>query len=548
MQTAILYNAVKTPDDARKIFGLQVATTDWLKAFLRYSKQEKFPFLIGTVQALEEVQEAMASLGIDPQRLLAYDARFPQENLGNFDAVFRPDPDCRHILWQRAAAPAARFAFCGLAHAVAGWEIGELLEQYCLAPADGNDAIVCPSHAVKAAIRSFWDIYGEYLEQRFGVKFRCDVQLPLIPLGVNVERIAAKVTPDKRAAQRAALGLGANDVAVLWVGRHSHAIKAHPLAMFRAGEEAAKRTGVKVHFLMLGYFVPAEAEAHFKRMAADYCPTAQVSFVANGDPRFPDGLWAAGDIFFSLVDNMQESFGLTPIEAIAAGLPRVISDWDGYRDSVQHGEDGFLVRTLQPPSGTGRELSALLLGNREIYGGFLAKTALSVAVDHRQAADALVKLIESPALRQSMAEKAKRRLPDYAWPTIIAAYEALWGEQAARRKAACVPNIDWPAVPPHAPDPFRMYAAYPTRALRESDRVTITASSGEIKNLWGHEINVLAFDMMIAPDEVAPLINWIAAEGSPSIGSILQQFPTYNRERLWRTLAWMLKLGMVTIP
>ncbi len=170
MQTAILYNAVKTPDDARKIFGLQVATTDWLKAFLRYSKQEKFPFLIGTVQALEEVQEAMAALGMDPQRLLAYDSRFPQENLGNFDAVFRPDPDCRHILWQRAAAPAARFAFCGLAHAVAGWEIGELLEQYCLAPADGNDAIVCPSHAVKAAIRSFWDIYGEYLEQRFGVK------------------------------------------------------------------------------------------------------------------------------------------------------------------------------------------------------------------------------------------------------------------------------------------------------------------------------------------------------------------------------------------
>ncbi len=86
-----------------------------------------------------------------------------------------------------------------------------------------------------------------------------------------------------------------------------------------------------------------------------------------------------------LIDNMQESFGLTPIEAMAAGLPRVISDWDGYRDSVQHGEDGFLIRTIQPPRDTGRALSELLLGGREMYGGaFFGKSAMSVAVDQNR--------------------------------------------------------------------------------------------------------------------------------------------------------------------
>ena len=92
-----------------------------------------------------------------------------------------------------------------------------------------------------------------------------------------------------------------------------------------------------------------------------------------------------------------------------------------------------------------------------------------------------------------------------------------------------------------------MYAAYPSRALREGDRVTITASSAEIKTLWRHEINVLAFDMMIAPDEIAPLINWIAAQGSPTIGEILRQFHTHDAPRLWRTLSWMLKLGMASL-
>ena len=39
----------------------------------------------------------------------------------------------------------------------------------------------------------------------------------------------------------------------------------------------------------------------------------------------------------SLADNIQETFGLTPVEAMAAGLPCVMSDWDGYRDTVRDG-------------------------------------------------------------------------------------------------------------------------------------------------------------------------------------------------------------------
>ncbi len=42
-------------------------------------------------------------------------------------------------------------------------------------------------------------------------------------------------------------------------------------------------------------------------------------------------IWQAADIFTSLSDNIQETFGLTPIEAMAAGLPSVVTDWDGYQ-------------------------------------------------------------------------------------------------------------------------------------------------------------------------------------------------------------------------
>ena len=52
---------------------------------------------------------------------------------------------------------------------------------------------------------------------------------------------------------------------------------------------------------------------------------------------------SAADLALSLVDNTQETFGLAVAEAMAAGLPVVASDWNGYRDLIRHGVDGYLV-------------------------------------------------------------------------------------------------------------------------------------------------------------------------------------------------------------
>jgi hypothetical protein len=101
------------------------------------------------------------------------------------------------------------------------------------------------------------------------------MQLPIIPLGLDVAKFAARVTPEKRAAQRTALGLHENDIVLLWVGRLSHAIKAHPLAMFQAAERAAVLTGKSVHLVMQGYFVPQEAEAQFRQVAKLRCRSSQ---------------------------------------------------------------------------------------------------------------------------------------------------------------------------------------------------------------------------------------------------------------------------------
>src|SRR5271170_2422396 len=122
MLTALHYSPVKTPAEEGRIFGLQVAVLDWVRAFFRYSTQDKFHVLVGEAAGKKEIEEVAAAAGLDPARLVLLDQRRTRENFGQFDVIFRADPDPKNLFWQRQQLPGAGFAFCGLAHAISGVE------------------------------------------------------------------------------------------------------------------------------------------------------------------------------------------------------------------------------------------------------------------------------------------------------------------------------------------------------------------------------------------------------------------------------------------
>jgi phosphatidylinositol alpha-mannosyltransferase len=116
------------------------------------------------------------------------------------------------------------------------------------------------------------------------------------------------------------------------------------------------------------------------------------------DSRLP-GLYQAADLFVSPALG-GESFGIVLVEAMAAGLPVVASDIDGYRDVVRHGREALLV----PPG------------------------------DDVALADAIERLLGDPGLAGSLGTRGSRRALEFDWAAIGDRLEEIYVGLTRRRR------------------------------------------------------------------------------------------------------------------
>jgi starch synthase len=545
MVTAINFDGER--GDNNRPLGIDIATREFIRAFFRFSIQKTFPCVCPNEAALIQFKHYAEMEKISPETCFGVNQNDPVE-LEKAGQLFRYDPGILKHIWSRRQLGQRRYSVTGLMHTSSTDSAMEVIGQYLMAPTQSWDALICPSNSIKSAISNIIDHWQQYLKERTGSSFKCPVQFPVIPLGIDTEHFDKISGDQKRIDQRKTLGLKNEEIAILFTGRLNYIAKANPLSLMLGVEKAAKDTKIPLRLIFCGYFNDEINELAFKESAERICNLTRVSFIRHGDQKYPDGFWAGADIFCSLVDNVQESFGLTPIEAMASGLPVIVTDWDGYRDTVRDGIDGYTIPTLAPRKGLGNELAYKYFSGQNNYGDYLAAVQQSTSVDLDALSIALKRLIETPSLRLKMGSAGKERAnATYNWPKIILAYEDLWLELANRRVSDKEINPLTIGSPfhPSRPDPFDMFASFPSKKISEEGKIELVIGSWpEAMKLISLKVGYVYSESLIELEKIPILLNSLEPGSSVKIKSLINLLPAINPTKLILTLAWLVKLGI----
>jgi starch synthase len=552
-QNAAIHYRVEGFDTSRpKLMGRHAAGAGFLKGFVRYSGAETFYCYAGTKDVAGHFARMATGFGsTTPVRWLDEGNAASPAAAGT---LYLPDPNLAAPAWRRRGHGQRLYSICGVTHTTASAGAMDMIAGLLTAPVQTWDALISTSRVVRDTIDRVLTGQREFLESRLA-STQCPLpQLPIIPLGVDTDAFAHSA--DQRGTARQALGIGSEDIAILFVGRLSFHAKAHPLPMYlaleRVAQAIAKEGGRKLHLIQAGWFANDFIEQGFRKGAAQFCPSVACSFLDGRKPELRDQAWRAADIFTSLSDNFQETFGLTPIEAMAAGLPGVVSDWNGYRDTIREGIDGFRVPTIIPRAGLGADMADRHAAALDNYDNYCGQTSQFVAVDPNAVARAFMTLIEDAGLRQLMGASARQRaVTTFDWSVVIGQYQALWQDLAERRRTAtesAPPPSAGPANPARA-DPFHVFESYATDILSRA-HVVVAAPGAD-----GARLNMLLQSPLISfvkpvapnPDDCARILANLQRQGPQAVAAILQEVPEERRDRLERGLVWLAKLGLVAI-
>jgi glycosyltransferase involved in cell wall biosynthesis len=553
---AAIWFTVDGYDPGRKgINGRRVAGESFLKGFFAHGDVREFVSIAHSQGDHAAFADIARARGVrQPLRAVRLDT---PAAIAPVEVLYYPAPISAAECWRRAAHGAAAWALCGVTHTTATRTVMQAIFDLRSAPQMPWDALICTSNAVQASMRRLMELAEAHLAQRFpGAILPARPLLPVIPLGVTCDDFA----PDEALGQgmRDRIGAAPGDIVAVTIARMTPDEKFDPLPLFLAMELAATELrasgGGKLHLVFCGQFREAFWEETYARAAARLMPSCGYHTLDGGKPEHRKATLSGGDIFVFPIDNMQETFGLAPIEAMAAGLPVIVTDWDGMKDTVTP-DVGFRIPTELPRAGLSSYVTQRFLGGTDAYVQYLSQMSAMTPFDVPAYARALVALATDPDLRARMGAMGKARARAlYDWKAVIPQMQALWGEQAAMLGHAR--KADGPAVRPRdpgflpvGPATEEMFADYPTGRAAADRRLRAVAISDrpgptETFDLRNYAVRNRLLD---APARIETILAAYAAAGPQGATEAeIAAAIRYSPAAVGRAALWLLKYHFLT--
>jgi len=438
-----------------------------------------------------------------------------------------------HLRNNYAKAP---FPITGVIHSMNGVETNYHAHKIIYAPLMPYDTVVCTSEAGRRVFNKTVDGVSEALNLH-GAKVSYSGGTKMIPLGVDddFEPPADKLTCRRK------LGLPEDAFITLMLGRFSIQTK---MDLFPALQCQKRLTQAKLlrpaHMVIAGGGTAKDIML-VKEMILELGIGDSTTLVTNFETHKKTLLYGAADAYLSVSDNIQETFGISVVEAMMAGVPPVVSDINGYKELLEHDVHGFKVPTCWIEHFDRAKLAEIM--NFETMQLMLAQC---MAVDSEVMYESLFTLATEPERAEKMGAAAKEHARgNYSWFEIMKQYHAMWDALwlQAKNSEALPFNVENAFINEY----LKVFSHYPTMRLSDELICRITPvgrnalADGRVPASYEDIQSLLEVDYQGA-------ILGTLSNGDFSVGDIIKRRPSGMSESdAGFNILWMAKYSLLAI-
>jgi glycosyltransferase involved in cell wall biosynthesis len=519
-----------SPGNSQKLVGRSVANHRFFKALLEYAHFDEYHFFLENNAHMRLFQEEhgpwLRESGLSEKVKLFHCLDLPRMATSIDYTVFHQADHLRHFndlcyfRNQTGAFPVTAFIHT-LSYPRSMHKYLELL----MGGATTRDAIICSSLSGKKVLEN----YFEQLSRKTTLSTQ-QVILEVIPFGFDgrgLQRLG-------REQCRKRLNLPVDEVTGLCFGRFSEYDKMDLFPLLQAFQRIYPK-GKPWRLILAGAAHSSSYVEMLKLWARALNIGERIMIRTDVAEDEKWDLYGAADFFVSPSDNLQETFGLTLLEAMAAGLPLIVSDFDGYRE-IATTDLALRIPTCWASNELFSSSAIAPLLDEALWHRCLAQ---SITVDLDRLATALKAFFEQPELRVRMGRKARQRFDaHYDYRNVIGRLETLWEDLKGRWSVARRERDENPIFP----DFFHAFSHYVTETISSATALKCT-SFGETLLRSGASYPLFE-DMgrLIDPDSVKRII---ASSREPiTVSELMSRLGGTDKAAFYQVL-WMLKHGLL---
>ena len=235
---------------------------------------------------------------------------------------------------------------------------------------------------------------------------------------------------------------------------------------------------------------------------------------------------------------------------MAAGLPVLVSDWDGYNSTARDNVDGFRVKTISLPDGYGEDIAYRYMMNDINYDLYVGLSVQKVSVDLKDCIEKLRILVMNDEQRKKFGKSAKiRAKEDFNWPVVLSMYRDLSTELNKIRNTVSSKYETFcsKSLPSDRLDPFFTFSSYPTNNLSKK---TVLYKLDNINSLSFNELlkfKSVEYAQRDLPtqDNIKFIYELFSTNNKLNVNQVINS-TNIEETKVFETIIWLIKFGYLT--